>query len=1029
MVKRYSIFIIILFTLFSAFPASSDKLIVRVGHYENHPKLFTNKNGQISGIFPDILKVIAEEENWKLEFISGTWEECLSRLENGDIDIMPDVAYSEQRNKIFDFSDETIFVNWAMVYANSSIEINSIIDINNKRIAVMKGSIHTDGSGGIKSIISQFDLSADVIEVNDYDEVFSMISSGSADAGVVNRLFGSMNEKKYSVNPTTLFFNPSNLKFAFNKSRKDLIKIVDNRITLMKAERNSRFYDTINRYLQSDNYFDVSYGEKPIFSDKERIWLSENRTFKIGINKKWPPIEFVTGNKYGGVISDIISFAGKTLDADIIPDFSTDWEDVINELEEGRIDFISAIVRTSQRSARVLFTEPYMTFPIVIVTRKNFKFINHISDLKDYSIACVSGDITEYFLKRDYPYMRVEYFNSPIDALTAVSKGRADAVLETISVLNYVERKHGIRNLLVAATTPYVFELSMAVRKDNVMLLGILNKTLRGITANEKYLIADKWINPVYENYTDLTRLFIIFSVVIVIFSIIYLIILYSNKRLEKEILEKNQIQRELIKSKEAADAANRAKSEFLANMSHEIRTPMNAILGFTEILTRKEKEPKLQSYLKSIYSSGQSLLEIINNVLDLSKVEAGKMEVKPVPASIKDMIDEVYKMYTALVNKKGLKFEIFVNEDFPEMLLVDINKLRQIVVNLIGNAVKFTEEGFIRISLDYRENLIDDVKTYDVVISVEDSGIGIPEEHQKKLFEKFSQLHKESASIGGTGLGLAISKQLALLMGADITFKSRYGKGSIFYLSLKNTEVPAVCAIDEYKIFNPDDIVFKKALILIVDDIQLNRDMLVGMLEDYNFKLMSAANGKECVDMVKLEKPDLILLDMKMPVMSGEEVLIFLKGNSEYSNIPVIAITASILKEDEEHAKERCDDYLKKPVNKTTLIHSLMKYLPYDKVESVKQEGVVSSYYEVLAKLTADEDVLKFIRERHDYINNLLTGMAINEIISFSEILNARARSLNNINLIVVSEILKNLAGNFDIDEIKNILREFLKF
>ncbi|MCP4345110.1 MAG: AAA family ATPase [Desulfobacterales bacterium] len=405
------------------------------------------------------------------------------------------------------------------------------------------------------------------------------------------------------------------------------------------------------------------------------------------------------------------------------------------------------------------------------------------------------------------------------------------------------------------------------------------------------------------------------------------------------ERMEKEKAQRE----REAADAANKAKSEFLASMSHEIRTPMNSVLGFTEILKTRIEDPELSSYLESVHAGGKSLLKLINDILDLSKVEAGKLNPEYTAVSPRDIFDEMLIVFGQKIKEKGLELIIDIPPELPKALLFDEIRLRQILINLIGNAVKFTEKGYIKLSVNYRYP--DDIhhSTLDFIFSVKDTGKGIPEDQLDSIFEAFYQVKEQKFSqFGGTGLGLAITSRLIEMMDGEISVTSELGKGTVFNIILKGVEVVSAEALESQRQKQIDfaSIQFEKSIILIADDIEFNRKLVKCFFEDYDFTLLEAENGREAIEKARQYHPHLILLDMKMPETDGYETAGLLKKDDALKAIPVIAITASSMKKDEHLINCLCDSYLKKPVSRTDLISEIMKFLPHT---ITMQESAVS--------------------------------------------------------------------------------------
>ncbi len=387
----------------------------------------------------------------------------------------------------------------------------------------------------------------------------------------------------------------------------------------------------------------------------------------------------------------------------------------------------------------------------------------------------------------------------------------------------------------------------------------------------------------------------------------------------------------ELIAAKNVAEKANKAKSEFLASMSHEIRTPMNAILGFSEILYNNADNPKNKSFLTRILSSGRTLLYLINDILDLSKIEAGQMEIFREPTRIHDIFGEMSKIFSAKVSEKNLEFRVNISPGFPDVILIDDVRLRQILFNLVGNAVKFTDSGFIELSASVKAyDSID--QHFDIEIAVSDSGIGIPLAYQKMIFEAFVQVESSNTrKYGGTGLGLAITNKLVTMMNGKIGLQSEAGKGSRF--SLFFPEMEATTQLPERKnIFewSNKEIIFDKATILVVDDVDYNRELAKNYLTNFNFNIIEAKSGGESITMARLHLPDLILMDLRMPGMSGYEAARELKKTDETKNIRCVAFTASSMRHDEATIKKDFIDYLLKPITRNELIDCLIRHLPH---------------------------------------------------------------------------------------------------
>ena len=399
------------------------------------------------------------------------------------------------------------------------------------------------------------------------------------------------------------------------------------------------------------------------------------------------------------------------------------------------------------------------------------------------------------------------------------------------------------------------------------------------------------------------------------------------NTQLSLQLLLKNEA--ELRKQ---AESANKAKSEFLANMSHEIRTPMNAILGFAEIIRSRFTDKKLQEYIEPICNSGETLLSLINDILDLSKVEAGKLDLQYSSVDLSKLCSDLHMVFNQKVLEKGLQLSINIDQSIPEKLVMDPTRLRQVLVNMIGNAIKFTKEGSIILSVYLIENESINNGYIDLKISVQDTGIGIPKDQCEKIFEAFEQTSgQQFSSYGGTGLGLTITKRLIEMMHGELSVESVLGEGTVFNVLIRGVEVAHDIELDsQTELFDKASIHFEPSTILIVDDISNNRDLLTAYLDSWDFNILEAVNGKEAIYLVNDCRPDIILMDMNMPIMDGYDATRLLKDDIDTKDIPIIAVSASALKEDEEIIKALCDKYLHKPVSSRVLIGALCSYLPY---------------------------------------------------------------------------------------------------
>lgn len=403
------------------------------------------------------------------------------------------------------------------------------------------------------------------------------------------------------------------------------------------------------------------------------------------------------------------------------------------------------------------------------------------------------------------------------------------------------------------------------------------------------------------------------------------------NESLEEKVMQRT---RDLLAAKEQAEMADRAKSTFLANMSHEIRTPMNSILGYSRLSSKLAADKKQKEYLDIVETSGRNLLALIDDILDLSKIEAGKMELAYQPMKPNTLFNEIENIFRIKTKEKGIEFIVQVDPEIPGSLLMDETRLRQVLFNVVGNAVKFTDEGYVKLSIR-KIAFSAETSRITLVFTVEDTGIGIPGDQIESIFEAFEQQKGQSSRYGGTGLGLAITKRLVEMMNGKLSVTSQPGKGTIFTIQLQDVEVSYLQVTPEKPEMPPYDFMdFRGAKVLVVEDNRYNLELVKTLLEAQNIRVEGALNGKEAVDRLQLEqlRPDLILMDMKTPVMDGHQATKIIKSDPQLKHIPVIALTAETLKDQRERAKaDGCDGFLPKPLEERQLFSELMRYLPYE--------------------------------------------------------------------------------------------------
>ena len=481
--------------------AEPPPLTVRVGAYENPPKVYTNREGIVVGIFPDILDTIAHEQGWRIEYVFGTWEQCLERLENNEIDIMVDIAFSKARGEKFLFSDEAVFLNWAAVYTKSGTSAESLLDLKNKTVAVVKADIHTVGENGIRQLDKNFDLGLTYLYVDSYRNVFEALDNGTADAGIVNRLYGSLTEKNYDVTRSPVVFNPVQLKFAFsrdNPQAADLCRRIDDTLDALKRDPGSVFHEVVNAYLSGvefDRRFSGAMRTVPLTA-QERTWLRKHSTLRVGVDPAYPPYSFINQDGFHqGVALDFIDLIGSHLGVHIEVVEHLRWPQILDGARERAVDLVLTAVETPERKEYLKFSKIYLPTPLVIMARQDDDTVDGPEDLDGKTVALVNRYSSADQVMGEHPSVKPVMVPTPIEGLTAVSVGEADYYVGVLGINDYLMRKHGIANLKVAARYDMRFGgQRIGVRSDWPELVTILDKALDSIPEKKRISIFNTWI-------------------------------------------------------------------------------------------------------------------------------------------------------------------------------------------------------------------------------------------------------------------------------------------------------------------------------------------------------------------------------------------------------------------------------------------------------------------------------------------------------------------------------------------------------
>lgn len=569
---------------------------LRVGAYENYPKIYTDARGRIAGFFPEILNYIASAEGWHLQYVKGTWTECLKRLDDKQLDIMVDVAFSAKREMRYDFNRESLLVNWGVLYAGSGVQIESFLDLDQKKIAVMAGSIHTVGKDGIKNLLKRFSIHGSFIEVEDYRKVFELVELHQADCGVVNRIFGQQFEKDYNVHRTPLIFNPRQLKFAFPKNfpqNKLLIDTIDQHIASFKKDTNSVYYKALDMFLSGQTgqrlHTDGSANKQPVLlSRKEKAWLEKHPQIRFAVDPEFQPFEYIDEKgEFRGIASDYVRILKERAGVNLVRVENIDWKTAVEKARKKEIDVFPCVGKTMSRLQYLLYSKPYIKFHRVMITRIDSPFISKLSDVRNLRVAVQDNSSHEGFLQDASDIKPVKYATLQ-EVLLAVSTGRADVMVGNIASATYWIRKLNLTNLKIAApVTPGVQNLYFAVRKDWPILVSITNKVLASVSQGYENEIFQKWIDIEYDRGISPEKVWknvIRFGGLALLFL---MGIVAWNYRLKREIAAREKMEKKLQYRNEFERLVSEISSRLIASVpeqvNEDVETALWALSKFTD--------------------------------------------------------------------------------------------------------------------------------------------------------------------------------------------------------------------------------------------------------------------------------------------------------------------------------------------------------------------------------------------------------------------------------------------------------------
>ncbi len=908
--------------------------VVTLGADYNWPPYdFVDEAGHHAGIAADLLKILSKKSGLQFKVETDVWAKTLEKAKQGKVQGLTCAVATPERKKYLNFTQPYLSMPLAVVVQNERQDIHRFEDLKGKKVAVNRGSY-------LHEWLKMHHPDIPLFLTSSNQAALEAVAFGKADAYIGNIAVATYLMKHHFLTNLKMIDKVPDLEtkvsIAVVKSEPALFDILD---TLVKTITPEEHQQILEKWVKASdlNFSAPSHIiHNTELTPAEKQWIQAHPKIIVGGGPDWAPVDFVANGQYQGIAKDYLDLISQKtgLHFKVVVD---KWVNNLKKIKAHQIDMLDAVYYRPERTEFMLFTAPYFELVDYFFIRKGVQ-ARSISDLFGKTVAMPRGYAHGDILKAEFPEMKILWVDTFQQAVDAVAKGQADVLFDTFASISYVLEQQGIRNIVPfqAYRGKEANKIHMTTTLDNVTLRNILDKGLAAITPEEHRKIRQKWLAP-KPDYS-------LFYQIAAGMTLLLLIFLFWNRKLALEIAKRKQVEASLLETQKALEAetqkalaASQAKSEFLSNMSHEIRTPMNAILGFTELLSEEVKEPKLKGYIKTIQKAGSTLLTLINDVLDLSKIEAGKLTIETHPTDVQKLVEELAEVFHLQVEKKGLDFLVEVDPNLPNGLLLDDVRLRQILLNLLGNAVKFTAQGHIALKV-HADNVDEHLSKLDLIIQVEDTGIGIPKDQLDKVFAQFEQVSgQDTRQYGGTGLGLAISSKLAKMMGGELTVESEAGKGATFTLKLPQVDIAAVKEVHRVQQAVgqiQQTIHFLPAKLLVVDDVADNLDLIVKIFADTPVEVLTAHHGKEAIEQFHRVQPDAILMDIRMPVMDGIEAAKRIKAMAP--ELPIIALTASVMAEETDslaqpEVSHYFDAFLRKPILRAELFQTLAQFLPHE--------------------------------------------------------------------------------------------------
>ncbi len=904
--------------------------LIRVGSFEDTFN-YCNEKGARKGYGYELLETLSGYTGWQFEYVTCDWSDCFEKLENGEIDIMGGISYTEDRAEEMLFSDEPMGEEKYYLYADLSradISASDFKTLDGKKIGVVMG---TEPEVMLTEWEEKHGIKTQHVNISNNEDVKQKLANHEIDC------FVSLEESYWAELgiSTITRVGKSSIYYVLNKDCPDLKEELDNAMHALDEEAPFYTADLCKKY------FSLDY--KPILTGEEKAWLKEHGAIRMGFltsDSGVSTYDPATG-EITGTITDYIQFAADCLGNQELEFQLVGYDDKeaeLNALKSGEIDMIFHFDQSPNLAEeyRLARTNTTWTANMMVVTNKQLFIENQVNRV---AVPQNKISLTRY-IAFYYPQWEIVDCDTQEDAIKLVKDGQADCFVTGVSSEEKYSKNHGFYSVPL----PNPANSCFAVKSGNRSLLSILNKTIKAMPANmltsslamHKSSARKVTLSDFIKDNFFMVLLVSSIAVAAVLLTILKL--LQKARKAEaaakKAANDTQELNAKLQVAVEKAESANRAKSTFLFNMSHDIRTPMNAIIGYADLASRHSDDPaKLKNYMENIQVCGQNLLMLLNNVLDLARIENDKTEMEYSVSDVDKDFRNCIAMFRNQADSKGQTLTVTTHLLHP-YVYVDIPHLTEVCTNLVSNAVKYTGAGGT-IRCDVTQKPGKKEGWCNMVITVADNGIGMSQEFQKHIFEPFERERTSTVSkVEGSGIGMGIVKKLVGLMGGTVAVESKIGVGSKFTVTIP-CRIASEDETQAKRETNPSD---QKCLcgtrILLTEDNDLNAEIATELLQEEGCTVDRAKDGVECVDM--LEKAangtyQLILMDIQMPVMNGYDAARKIRrlDDPQKANIPIIAMTANAFTEDRQVALDAgINDHIAKPINMNVLVPTLRKYL-----------------------------------------------------------------------------------------------------